>query len=166
MLNNTIAPRDFFALMDQMFRPVSEETPRPTTLALPIDVFEKNDALNVRALMPGIAPENVEINVEDNVLTISGESHFAHEEKDAKIFRRENAYGTFRRSVRLSEEFDATKAQATFAHGVVTVMIPRAEQAKPKVLRIPVSTLAQDATPVAGGRGSDGTVSHEQENQG
>lgn len=143
MLTSSLNNRDFYNLVDAMFRPVTPEN-RASANALSLDVFETGDTLNIRALMPGISPENAEIKVENNVLTISGENHFARtdsSEMDPKIYRRENIYGKFSRSVRLPDEFDATKATAAFDHGFVTVKLPRAESAKPKVITIPIETV-------------------------
>lgn len=145
MITNPLSNRELFSLMDAVLRPRSEELHRVPQLALPLDVYEKDGVLNVRAAMPGVAPENVEISMEDNVLTISGENHSSHEDKESKIYRRENVYGQFRRSVRLSEEFDAARANAQFKNGMVTVTIPRSETAKPKVFRIPVTSTVEES---------------------
>ena len=146
MLTTNLSNRDFIRLVDSMIKPYAPTTPTETLLSLPIDVFESNDVLTVRASLPGVAPEDAEITFEGNTLTIQGQTHNSlstTQEGDVKVFRQENAFGKFRRSIRLSHEFDGAAAHAQFQHGIVTVSIPRKETAKPKVVRIPVTNVVE-----------------------
>ncbi len=118
----------------------SAPAPAPTSNNIPIDVTEQDGKVMIRAAVPGIAPEELEVTVEKNVLTIKGEHRHDELSEDGKVFRRENIYGVFQRSIRLAENLNTDGIAATFRHGMVTVMIPRKEEEKPKALRIPVTT--------------------------
>jgi HSP20 family protein len=125
----------FADMMDRMLAPV-EAT--PNRLSVPIDVFETNGNLVLRAAVPGIKPEDIEVTVESNVLTLSGEHRSTFETKDAKVYRLENQFGSFTRSIRLPKDVQADKIEAEFANGVITVTIPRVEPVKPEPVRVPV----------------------------
>lgn len=103
---------------------------------VPMDVFEKADGLYVRATLPGIKPEDIEVTAENNVLTIRGETKAEWETNESKVYRRENRYGQFTRSLRLPEGYMPEEAIATFEHGVITVKVPRAEVVQPKTRKI------------------------------
>ncbi|MDH4387412.1 MAG: Hsp20/alpha crystallin family protein [Fimbriimonas sp.] len=118
----------------------SAPAPAPTSNNIPIDVTEQDGKVMIRAAVPGIAPEELEVTVEKNVLTIKGEHRHDELSEDGKVFRRENIYGVFQRSIRLAENLNTDGIAATFRHGMVTVTIPRKEEEKPKALRIPVTT--------------------------
>ena len=104
-------------------------------------VFEKEGNYYVRAAAPGIEPADLSISIENNVLTIQGE--FKQEEalQDAKVFRREYAYGTLTRSLRLPENVNVEKVDAEFKNGFVTITIPVLEEEKPKAHKIEVRTV-------------------------
>lgn len=108
------------------------------TAAVPLDIFEKDNALFVRASLPGINPEDVEIAVERDLLTLRGETKAEWETNDAKVYRRESRLGRFARSVRLPEGYALDQAEANFENGVVQVRIPKLEQPNPEVKRIPL----------------------------
>ncbi len=114
--------------------------PAPTSNNIPVDVTEQDGKVSIRAAVPGISPEELEVTVEKNVLTIKGEHRREELSEDGKVFRRENTYGVFQRSIRLSENLNTDGIEATFRHGMVTITIPRKEEEKPKALRIPVTT--------------------------
>jgi HSP20 family protein len=118
----------------------SAPAPAPSSNNIPIDVTEQDGKVMIRAAVPGIAPAELEVTVEKNVLTIKGEHRHDELSEDGKVFRRENIYGVFQRSIRLAENLNADGIEATFRHGMVTVTIPRKEEEKPKALRIPVTT--------------------------
>ena len=106
----------------------------PTTL--PLDVAETENEFVVKASLPGIKPEDVQIAVHGDTLTIRGESK-AEEEKQGQTSRlRERRSGMFQRSLRLATPIDADKANARFKDGVLTLTLPKSEQARPKQIRI------------------------------
>lgn len=109
---------------------------QPITWELALDVAETDDEFLVKASLPGINPDDLEITYNNNVLTIKGE---VKEEKDVEEHRyhlRERRYGTFSRSISLPSTVKADAIEATYEAGVLTLHLPKAEQAKPK--RIPV----------------------------
>lgn len=110
---------------------------------LPVDVVEKDNALVVKAAVPGVDPEHIDIQIENNVLTISGELKSDYEETNAKVYRREYSYGQFSRSIRLPDDLDLEKVNAEFHHGFVTVTLPRQDAPAPKALRVPIKAASE-----------------------
>ena len=116
------------SVLDRMF---DEPTYGPAHAWTPaIDVMRENGSLVVRADIPGIKPEEVKIEVEDDILTVSGEHEEHTETKDKHYMRRERRYGSFRRSMALPGGVDAKKIKASTHDGVVEVTIPLPEEAK------------------------------------
>jgi HSP20 family protein len=98
-----------------------------------IDVVHKDGSVVLRADLPGIKPEEVDITVEDDVLTVSGEHEETSEEKEGDYMRRERRFGSFSRSMSLPAGVQAEDIEATTENGVleVTIPVPEAEQKKP-----------------------------------
>jgi HSP20 family protein len=112
--------------------------------SLAVDIWEKGDAFFVRAALPGVRPENLDVQVEDNVLTLSGEiRHESEADREARFWRREHVYGKFTRSVRLPENVKIDEIEASFDNGFVTVTVPKAAE-KPKARRVPIRAQGQD----------------------
>ena len=105
---------------------------------MPIDVFEDNGTFVVRASVPGIRPDELEVVVEKDILTLRGEHRNEIKKEDSKFYRQEVNYGAFSRSIRLPETVNVKKAEAMHEDGVVTVRFPFMEEVKPKALTIPV----------------------------
>ncbi len=101
-----------------------------------IDVERDDGNLVIHADLPGIKPEEVRIDVEDDILTVSGEHQESKEEKDKNYVRRERRYGSFCRSMALPAGVDATKIKATTHDGVVEVTIPLPKEAKKEAVTI------------------------------
>jgi HSP20 family protein len=101
-----------------------------------IDVERKNGSLVVRADVPGLTPEEVKIEVENDILTVSGEHEERKEEKDKHFLRRERRYGSFSRSLALPAGVDAKKIKASTHDGVVEVTIPLPSEAKKEKVEI------------------------------
>lgn len=140
--------RDMMSLRDAMERLIQENFLRPAGSILPamrgvvpLDVMEKGDAFEVRASLPGIKPEDVQITVQGEVLTIRGTATSEQERKDERNeenwILRERRSGSFYRSVTLPAPLDADRATARFEQGVLVLEIPKAETAKAR--QIPVS---------------------------
>jgi len=96
----------------------------------PIDVAEKDDAILVRAEVPGIKPEEIEISVYGNTLTISGEKKEAKEDKSDGFYHVESSYGAFHREVALPTDVDERKIEAVCKDGVLSITLPKAEKSK------------------------------------
>lgn len=95
-----------------------------------IDVAEKDDAILVRAEVPGCKADDVDISVYNNTLTISGEKKETREEKDKGYYYSESSYGSFRRDVTLPAEVDTAKVEATCKDGVLNITLPKAARSK------------------------------------
>ena len=95
-----------------------------------IDVAEQDDAIAVRAEVPGCKPEEIEVAVHGNTLTISGEKKETKEGKDKGYYHVESTYGSFRREVTLPTDVDNSKVAATYKDGVLAITLPKAEVSK------------------------------------
>ena len=104
-----------------------------------VDISEDDKEYAVKAELPEVKKEDVKVNVENGVLTITGERKFEQEEKGKKYHRIERAYGNFTRSFALPEAVKADKVSAEFKDGVLHVRLPKDESAKPKSVEIKVS---------------------------
>jgi HSP20 family protein len=102
------------------------------------DVIEDKDHLKIAVELPGVRPEDVKVSVENNALTIRGEKRQESEDKGQRWHRYERSYGAFERTFTLPSTVDAEKVQATVNDGVLTLLLPKSERAKPR--EIPVKT--------------------------
>jgi HSP20 family protein len=105
----------------------------------PVDVFEEADAIRITAEVPGVKPEDVEISVEGNLLTIQGTKQQVAEERTERVHRYERTYGQFERSFTLPATVDAERIKARYESGVLTVTLPKVEKAKPRSVQIDVA---------------------------
>lgn len=105
----------------------------------PVDVLEEKDGIRILAELPGVKPEDVQIAIENNVLTIKGTKQQQTEEKTEQVRRYERTYGTFARTFTLPTTVDAANIKATYENGVLTVTLPKVEQAKPRQIQIEVA---------------------------
>ena len=103
-------------------------------MRLPLDAYATDEEIVITAAVPGLDPEGVDITLEDDLLTISGEFRAPLENVDY-LFR-ERPYGRFSRSVRINVQINAESAEAKFEKGILTVILPKAEEAKPKVIEV------------------------------
>lgn len=104
-----------------------------------VDVSESNNEFVVRAEIPGVRKEDVNVTVENGVLTISAESKSETEEKEgARVIRQERRYGKYMRSLRLGTDIDESKVTATHKDGVLQVTLPKAEEVKPKRISVDI----------------------------
>lgn len=106
------------------------------TWAPAVDVFETKDAIVLKAELPGLTTEDVDVEVDDNVLTISGERTLKDTVEDGHYYRLERSYGTFSRSLTLPQGIKADEVSATFVHGVLEVTVPKADEIKPRKIAI------------------------------
>jgi len=108
--------------------------------AIPLDVVEQEGELLVRASVPGVKVEDIDVSIENQVLTIKAETKTDESHKEGGYLVRERRSGSFHRSLRLPESVDADLAKTTYADGVLTVNLPRAESKKAKHLKIEAGT--------------------------
>jgi HSP20 family protein len=135
--------RDMVSLRDAVSSLLQESFVRPGGMAgtggsstLPLDVHETENDFVVTASLPGIKPEDVQITVHGDTVTIRGESKADEEKKGQTWHLRERRSGSFQRSVSLATPIDSDKAQAQFEHGVLTLTLPKSEKARPKQIKI------------------------------
>jgi HSP20 family protein len=123
-------------LFDDDFRPFNWASGALSGPALPLDVTTDADALTVQAALPGIKPDDVEITVENGTLTISGKTQEERSGDEGSYLVQEIRRGSFSRSMTLPQGLEPDKADATFENGMLTLRIPKAEQLKPRQIRI------------------------------
>ena len=134
------AQRDLDRLLRGAFSPSFGEGEVSTrTWAPPVDIYENGDNLVLKAELPGLSPEDVEIRVQDNTLYLKGERKFEKEVEEQSYHRVERSYGTFTRTFSLPNSIDADKVAANYKDGVLTLTMPKKEEAKPKTIKINVS---------------------------
>jgi HSP20 family protein len=112
----------------------------------PMDVVETDDHLVLRADLPGLDRDDVNLEVKDGALTISGERKAEHEERTDGFYRVERAFGGFSRSMSLPEHVDAERITANFENGVLEVRIPKPEERKPHRVTIGAGSVDGQAT--------------------
>jgi len=101
-----------------------------------LDISERKDAYLVTVELPGIKPEDLDITMEDGLLTIQGERQFTQEASEQQFHRVERRYGAFRRSITLPAHVVAEGIEASFEDGVLQILVPKAEEAKPKRIQV------------------------------
>jgi HSP20 family protein len=103
-----------------------------------VDLFEEKDDIVVKAELPGIEKDNIEVNVADHHLTIKGEKKKEEEVKEENYYRCERSYGSFLRTIELPKDVKADKVKAAFKNGVLEVRLPKTEEAKAKEIKVKV----------------------------
>jgi len=107
-----------------------------TAWAPALDISERKDAYLVTVELPGVEADDLEITLEDGLLTIQGERHFAHDSSEQQFHRVERCYGAFRRSITLPDHVMAEQIEATTDNGVLQIMVPKMEEATPKRIQV------------------------------
>lgn len=138
---------------DTVYRPFASYSGNGELARLPLDVRTSADALLVEASLPGYKPEDVDITVENGTLTIRAEDRSEESREEGNWVVREIGRGSVMRTVTLPTGLEADKAEATFEHGVLKLRIPKAEQVKPRQIRIQPVT-SGEAKQVEAGNGS------------
>ncbi len=135
--------RDFVSLREAVDRLFDESFVSPTkawsgtgSRPMPLEIYETPDEIVVRALTPGVAPDQLDIQYQQGVLTLRASTQTPAAHDDWAWHIREFGYGEMLRTVTLPKEIDVDRANATFEHGVLTLRLPKAEQAKPRQISI------------------------------
>ena len=128
-------------LFDTSFGPADHQ--QPVTWGLALDVVEKEDEFLVKASVPGINPDDLDITFTDNVLTIKGETKSDEEKDEGNYHLRERRFGSFSRSISLGSHITSEKIQASYENGVLTLHLPKAEEVKPKRISIKPSKMIE-----------------------
>src|SRR6201997_29704 len=124
-------------LFDEAFERSSDES-SITTWAPAVDIFETEHELVVKADLPDVDPKELDIRVENNVLTIRGERKFEKKVNEENYLRVERTYGAFSRSFSLASTVNSEAIKADYQNGVLTLSIPKREEAKPKQIKVNV----------------------------
>jgi len=145
-INNWEPIRDLVTLREAMNKLFEESFVRPPTTRwlraraqegrcdLPLDAYVTSDDLIIVAQVPGLSPEDVEITIEGDTLSIKGE--FKAPAEDVDYMMQERPYGTFCRTLRLNIPVQPDKAEAVFDKGVLVLTLPKAEEVKPKIIKV------------------------------
>jgi len=145
---------DLLSLRQAMDRLFEESFVNPGTWQfgdgqlVPMDVVAGEGEIVVEAILPGVKPEDVEITVEGNALTIAGDTTSASPTKEGSVLLKEIRRGRFTRTLTLPDGLEPDRATATFEDGVLTLRIPKAEQVKPRQIKIKTGD-GQHAQPAA-----------------
>jgi HSP20 family protein len=123
-------------LLDSAFQ-LASSAPESTSGWVPaLDVFEDEDKIAVQVELAGMKKEDFDISLQDDMLTISGERKSESEKREGESFRSERSFGAFSRSITLPSPVKAEEVKATYEDGVLTVTLPKAEEAKPKKIQV------------------------------
>src|SRR6202035_3849252 len=123
-----------------------------TPWAPAVDIYEKENELVVKADLPDMNPQNLDIRVENNVLTIRGERKFENRVNEDNYLRVERAYGSVSPSVSLANSVKSEAIKADYQNGVLTLSLPKREEAKPKQIKVNVGTGTHAIAAAAGAR--------------
>ncbi len=126
-----------FSLMEPSWWP-RLRMPEIEEISPKVDIFEEGDNFIVKAEVPGMKKEEIEVNLTDDMITISGEKKKEEKVEKKDYYRLERSYGSFTRSFRLPKEVQTDKAKATFKDGVLEVKVPKTEEAKKKEKKVPI----------------------------
>lgn len=139
--------QDLISLQERMNRLFDQTVARPRgeheglnagSWSPPVDIYETAESIVLKAELPGLSKDDVDIQVRDNALILKGERTMKKEVREENYLRVERAYGSFQRAFTLPTAIQADKIRAVFKEGVLEVIIPKAEEAKPKQIKIEV----------------------------
>jgi HSP20 family protein len=134
----TSTAQDHFGrIFNELFEHAGQES-NLTTWAPAVDIFENEHELVVKADLPDVDPKNLDIRVENNLLTIRGERKFEKKSNEGNYLRVERAYGSFARSFSLANTVNSEAIKADYQNGVLTLSLPKREEAKPKQIKVTV----------------------------
>jgi HSP20 family protein len=135
--------------INRLFNDAFERTGEQSSLsawAPAVDIYETEQELVVKADLPDVDPKDLDIRVENNLLTIRGERKFEKKVSEENYLRVERSYGSFARSFTLANTVNSEAIKADYQNGVLTLTIPKREEAKPKQIKVNVATPAMAAT--------------------
>ena len=142
--NASSLPETFNRLFNEAFDRTSGEG-NLTAWAPPVDIYETEHELVVKADLPDVKPEDLDIRVENNILTIRGERKFEKQVNENNYLRVERSYGSFSRSFSLANTVNSEAIKADYQNGVLSLSIPKREEAKPKQIKVNVEPAPEKA---------------------
>lgn len=128
--------------LDRLIDDVNSELGQATTngdansFSLALDVHEDEHQYEVKASLPGVKPDDIDVQLEDGVLTISAETRFEKKEETARTLIQERRYGRYTRSLRFPQAVNTDNIEADYVDGVLTVIVPKAEESKPQKIAV------------------------------
>jgi HSP20 family protein len=137
--------RDMERLFEEVFEPSRRRRhwwPKPPEggIVVPnIDMYDRKTEIVVKAELPGVERDKIDLTITRDAITIKGEIRREEETKEEDYYSREISYGNFTRSLTLPSEVESEKAKATFRNGILEVVLPKKEEAKPKEIKVEVS---------------------------
>lgn len=129
----------FSRMLNDFFGRTGQES-NLTSWAPAVDIYETEHELVVKADLPDVKPEELDIRVENNILTIRGERKFEKKVDESNYLRVERAYGSFSRSFALANTVNTEAIKADYQNGVLTLTVPKREEAKPKQIKVNIGT--------------------------
>lgn len=120
-------------MMEEMLRDWEEDY--SANLTFPIDVIAGNDSFTIKALLPGVQPDDLDIHIVNEIVTISGEITVERDESENYLLA-ECPSGKFHRVLTLPTPLDSSKVEATLDNGILTLVVPKAEEAKPRTIKV------------------------------
>jgi HSP20 family protein len=142
-------PEPFTREIDRVFDAFFGQTDQGRRWVPPMDLVEAEDHFVLEADLPGLTEGDVNIEVQDGTLTISGERKAEHEQREHGWYRIERSFGSFNRSLTLPDGIDPDRIDASFSHGVLEVRIPKPEERKPRRISISGSSDNGNGKPAA-----------------
>jgi HSP20 family protein len=130
--------RPFKSLFDESFFPTSWGNDE-SGLGLwdpAVDIYDENDKMVIKAELPGMDKKDIDVDLNDHVLTLKGERNYENEENKGNYYHRERVFGKFQRSFRLPVDADPEKIKADFINGILTIEVPKPEEEKPKKITV------------------------------
>jgi HSP20 family protein len=121
---------------DSIVRPRGAALAPRATGTLAIDMYETDEAVVVRSAIPGVDPADIDISIHGDTLTIKGETRMEEEVEEKNYIYRERYYGAFSRSLNIPVSVQANDADAEFEDGILTLTLPKAEELKPKAIKV------------------------------
>lgn len=133
--------RDLVSLREAMDQLFEESIVRPRTGAMasrgmPVDMYETEEAVVVKTAIPGVDPEDIDIGISGETLTIKGEITKEEDVEEGDYVCRERHYGAFSRTLTVPVSVEADEAEAEFEDGILTLMLPKAEELRPKTIKV------------------------------
>jgi len=135
-----VSPMSLRGAMERLFgdRFLPPSLFRPLGLDLALDMYETDSDLVLKVTVPGVKPEDIQITIVGQTLTVKGEVKAEEEVEERNYIQRERRWGTFCRSVTLPDNVNAEQTKAQFEDGILTLIVPKVEEVKPKAIRVKV----------------------------
>ena len=136
--------KDMDRLFEEFFSPITRRRrgwlkPEMGVIVPNIEMYDRKNEIVVKAELPGVAKEDIDLTITKDSLTLKGETKKEEEIKEENYYAAEISYGSFTRTIALPAEVDSEKAKASFKNGVLEITLPKREEAKPKEIKIEVS---------------------------